>query len=97
MQDEIQSYNWSNKYCFLHPIVIYFIDGNGNIQHSSLCTNFVYKIETILVAYLTENLPILVRYSISLTALLSNKRTAKTLLLCVIISMISIWMLNGYS
>ena len=61
MQDEIQSYNWSNKYCFLHPIVIYFIDGNGNIQHSSLCTNFVYKIETILVAYLTENLPILVK------------------------------------
>ena len=59
MQNEIQSYNWSDKYCFLYPIVIHFIDCIGNIQNNSLCTNFVYKIETILVAYLKENLPIL--------------------------------------
>ena len=49
-------------------------------------TNFVYKIQTILVWI----------RSISLTAVLNNIRIAKTLLICVIISKISIWMLNGY-
>ena len=67
VQDEIQSYHWSKEYCTLHPLVVYFIDGDGNIQHNSLCfisddnnhdTNFVYKIQTILVDYLKENLPI---------------------------------------
>ena len=67
MQDEIQSYHWSKEYCTLHPLVVYFIDGDGNIQHNALCfisdddnhsTNFVYKIQTILVDYLKENLPI---------------------------------------
>ena len=67
MQDEIQSYHWSKEYCTLHPLVVYFIDGDGNIQHSSLCfisddnnhnTNFVYKVQTIFVDYLKENLPI---------------------------------------
>ena len=61
------SYNWSKEYCTLHPIVVYFIDNDGNIQHNSYCfisddnnhnTNFVYKIQTILVDYLKENLPI---------------------------------------
>ena len=68
VQDEIQSYHWSKEYCTLHPLVVYFIDGDGNIQHNSLCfisddnnhdTNFVYKIQTILVDYLKENLPIM--------------------------------------
>ena len=35
--------------------------------------------------------------SISLTTVLNDIRIAKTLLICVIISKISIWMLNGYS
>ena len=44
---------------------MYFIDGDGNIQHNSLCfasddndhnTNFVYKTETVFVDYLKENL-----------------------------------------
>ena len=38
-----------------------------------------------------------IRFSISLTAVLNNIRITKTLLICVIISKISIWMLNGYS
>ena len=67
VQDEIQSYHWSKEYFTLHSLVVYFIDGEGNIQHNSLCfiaddknhnTNFVYKIQTILVDYLKENLPI---------------------------------------
>ena len=67
VQDEIQSYHWCKKYCTLHPLVVYFIDGNRNIQHNSLCfisddnnhdTNFVHKIQTILVDYFKENLPI---------------------------------------
>ena len=53
VQEEIQSYQWSKEYCTLHLLVVYFIDGDGNIQHNSLCfisddnshdTNFVYKI-----------------------------------------------------
>ena len=67
VQDEIQSCHWSKEYCTLHPLVVYFIDGDGNIQHNFLCfisddnshnTNVVYKIQTILVDYLKENLPI---------------------------------------
>ena len=66
-QEEIQSYHWSKEYCTPHPHVVCFIDGDGNIQHNSLCfisddnshdTNFVYKIQTILADYLKENLPI---------------------------------------
>ena len=37
VQDEIESYHWSKEYCTLYPVVLYFIDGDGNIQHSSLC------------------------------------------------------------
>ena len=67
VQDEIRSYHWSKEYCTLHPLVVHFTEGDGNIQHNSLCfvsddnnydTNFVYKIQTILVDYLKENLPI---------------------------------------
>ena len=67
VQDNIQSYQQSKEYCTLHLLVVYFIDDNRNIQHNSLCfisddnnqnTNFVYKIQTILVDYLKENLPI---------------------------------------
>ena len=66
VHDEIQSYYWSQEYCTLQQLVVYFIDADGNIQHNSLCfisddndpnTNFVYKIITIL-NYLKNNLPI---------------------------------------
>ena len=65
VHDQIQSYHWSREYWTLHPFVIYFIDGDGNVQHNSLCfasddndhnTNFVYKTETIFVDYLKEKL-----------------------------------------
>ena len=60
VQDEIQSYHWSAEYCTLHPLVVYFVDSDGNIQHNSVCfisddnnhnTNFVYKIQRILIDY----------------------------------------------
>ena len=62
------SHHRSKEYCTPHPLVAYFIDCDGNIQHNFLCfisddnnldTNFVYKIQTILVDYLKENLQIL--------------------------------------
>ena len=93
VQDEIQSYRWSKEYCTLNPLVVYFTNGDGNIQHNSLRfifddnnhdTNFAYKIQTILVDSLKENFLIRIRI-------------AKTLLICVIIGKILIWMLNGYS
>ena len=53
VKDEIQSFHWSKEYSTLHPLMVYFIHSDGNIQHNSLCfiyddnnhdTNFVYKI-----------------------------------------------------
>ena len=49
-QDKIQSYHCSKEYRTLHPLIVHFIDGDGNTQHNSLCfisddnnhnTNFV--------------------------------------------------------
>ena len=37
VQDKIQSYHRSKECCTLHPLVVYFIDSDGNIQHNSLC------------------------------------------------------------
>ena len=64
IQDEIQSYHWSKKYCTLHPLVLYLLDDNGELKHESFCfisndnthdTNFVYKLQTILVDFLKKN------------------------------------------
>ena len=85
---EIQSYHWSKEYCTLHPLVVYFIDSDGNIQHNSCCiisddnnhnTNFVYKIQTILVDYL-KTFQLWIRSSILLVAVLKNIRITKPLL-----------------
>ena len=75
-------------------------------QHNSLFisddnnhdTNFVFKIQTILVDYLKENLPIvdkILYFSKSCAEQYKNHKKKK--LICVIISKILIWMLNGYS
>ena len=65
VQDGIQSYHWSKEYRTLHPPIVYFINNEGNIQHNSLLfisddnnhnTNFVHKIQTILLDSLKENL-----------------------------------------
>ena len=67
VEDEIQCYHWNKEYCSLHSLIVYLIGSNGNNQHNSFCfisddnnhdTNFVYKIQTMLVDYLKENLPI---------------------------------------
>ena len=101
VQHETQSYHWSKEYCTLHSLVVYFIDGDGNIQHNSLCfisdnnnhdTIFFIKHKQFLLI----TFQLWIRSSISLTAVLKNVRIAKTLLICVIISKISIWMLNEY-
>ena len=66
VQDEIQSFHWSKTYCTLHPIVIYFLDNEGNLQHHSLCfisndnnhdTAFVYEVQTMTAQYIKHTNP----------------------------------------
>ena len=99
VQNEIQSYHWNKEYCTLPALFVYFIDGDGNIQHNSFNfisddnnhdTNFVFKVQTVLADCLEKTFQLGVRSSISLTAVLNNIRIAKTLLICFIISKISI-------
>ena len=70
IQDEIQSYHWSKNHCTLHPIVVYLLDSEGKLKHDSLCiisddnthdTNFVYQVQSILVQYIKENYPNIVK------------------------------------
>ena len=55
------------------------------------------KYKQSLLITLKKTFQLWIRSSISLMAVLNNIRIAKTLLICVTISKISIWMLNGYS
>ena len=55
------------------------------------------KYKQSLLITLKKTFQLWITSSISLTAVLNNIRIAKTLLTCVIISKISVWMLNGYS
>ena len=36
VQDEIQGYHWNKDQCTLHPVVIYYREGN-EVKHISLC------------------------------------------------------------
>ena len=54
------------------------------------------KYKQSLFITLKKTFQLWIRSSISLTAVLNNIRIAKTLLICVIISKILIWMLNEY-
>ena len=58
---------------------------------------FFYKIQTILVDYLQENLTILDKIFYFSDGCTGQYKNRKTLLICVIISKISVWMLNGNS
>ena len=58
---------------------------------------FFIKHKQSLLISLKTTLQLLIRSYISLTAVLNNRRTVKTLFICVIISKYSKWMLNGYS
>ena len=102
VQDEIQNYHLSKEYCTLHPLVVYFVDSDENIQHHSLCfisdgnnhiIHFVYKIQCLLIT-LKKTFHLWIQYSISLKVVLT-KRIAKTLLICV--TKVTIWVLHGYS
>ena len=55
------------------------------------------KYKQSLLITLKKTFQLWIRYPISLTAVLNNTGIAKTLLIWVIISKISIWMRNGYS
>ena len=55
------------------------------------------KYKQSLLITLKKTFQLWIRSSISLTAVVNNIRIAKTLLICLIISNISIWMLHPYS
>ena len=66
IQDEIQSYHWSKKYCTLHPVVIYYRDENGVLQHKSFCfisndlthdNAFVHRLEKDIFEWVKLHLP----------------------------------------
>ena len=65
MQDEVQSFHWSQQYCTLHPIVLYYQD-DDMLQHQSFCflsddlehdTCFLHEIQGKLTCYLRPDLP----------------------------------------
>ena len=72
-----------------------FFDSSLMIMTTIQILFMKYK-QGIVVEYLKKTFQLLIRSSISLMAVLNNV-IAKTLLICVIISKISVWMLNGYS
>ena len=103
MQDEIQSYHWSKEYCQPHPLIVHFIDGDGNISPNSLMIMtkiqilfMKYKQKRLLLITLKKTFQLWIRCSISMMAKLNNV-TAKTLLICIMISKTLVWMLNEYS
>ena len=66
IQDKIQSYHWRKKCCKLHPMVVYYLQPDGSLQHDSLCfisdnnnhdISFLYQVQTMLVDYLKANHP----------------------------------------
>ena len=103
VQDEIESFHWSKEYWTLHPLIVYFIDDDGNIRHNSFSSLMIIttiqilfiKYKQFLLITLKKTFQLWIRSSIYLMAVLNNIRIAKTSLVCVIISKISIWMLNG--
>ena len=64
IQDEVQGYHWSKKYCLLHPIVIYCKSGT-ELTEKSLCVisedidhdvSFIYKVLDATITYLKTEL-----------------------------------------
>ena len=90
VQDQIQSYHWSKEQCTLHPLIVYFIDGeifSTILFVSSLIITTTIQILFIkyrqsLVITLKKTFQLWIRSSISLTAVVSNIRIAKTINLC---------------
>ena len=71
IQDEVQSYHWSKKYCTLHPVVIYYLDPEGKLVHESFCiisddlthdNCFVHQLEKFIVSYIKQHLPHIKRF-----------------------------------
>ena len=65
VQDEVQSFHWSKMYCTVHPVVIYYRDGDA-LQHRSFCfisddldhdTNFVYQMPKELMQVVIAEFP----------------------------------------
>ena len=92
IQDEIQSSHWSKEYCTFYPLVIYYKDVDGNLQHYSLCfisddnthgTSFVHKIQALLVKFLKQRLPNVTRSVTFLMVVVGNIKISRTSLMYV--------------
>ena len=103
---EIQSYHWSKEYCTLDPLVYILLTVmeifNTILFVSSLIITTTIQILFIkykqsLLITLKKTFQLWIRSSVSLTAVLNNIRITKMLLICVIISKISVRILSDYS
>ena len=65
VQDEVQSFHWSNLQCTLHPVVIYYKDA-GAVQHKSFCiissdnthdVAFVYMVQKKIIHRIKATMP----------------------------------------
>ena len=65
VQDEVQSFHWSNLQCTVHPVVIYYKDA-GAVQHKSFCiissdnthdVAFVYMVQKKIIHQIKATMP----------------------------------------
>ena len=86
-------------------MVLYYLGPDGTLQFNSLCfssddnihyISFLYQVQTMLVHYLKVNHPhIIKKLMYLLTVVEDSAKTARTLWICVPISMILVLVLNG--
>ena len=66
VQDEVQGYHWNKEQCTVHPVVIYYKDGENNLQNKLLCfisddldhdTSFVHELQRQTSEYIKATLP----------------------------------------
>ena len=66
VQDEVQSFHWNNMQCTLHPVVVYYLGTDGNVEHSLVCvlsddnnhdTCFVHEVQRHTLQYIKHKFP----------------------------------------
>ena len=66
VQDEVQSFHWNNMQCTLHPVVVYYLGTDGNVEHSPVCvlsddnnhdTCFVHEVQRHTLQYIKLKFP----------------------------------------
>ena len=66
VQDEVQSFHWNNMQCTLHPIVLYYLGTDGNVEHSLVYvlsddnnhdTCFIHEVQRHTLQYIKLKFP----------------------------------------